>query len=71
MDELSECLASDPRTGRPFGDHGTALQAITFVLDINRTHEKLAFLRSWRCGDLAEWPEYYAWLKTPEGMRAA
>lgn len=53
----------DPFTGRPFGDHGTSLQAITFALDVDTSGEALTFLRSWREGDLEEWPEFYEWLE--------
>lgn len=57
----------DPRTGRPFGDHGTAVQAIDFALDIMRNDDPETFLRCWREGDLEEWPEFYAWLpKAPD-----
>lgn len=51
----------DPRTGRPFGDHGTAEQAIDFAISVADT-EAEAFLRSWQQGDLDEWPEFYVWL---------
>lgn len=54
----------DPRTGRPLGDHGTALQAINWALhhagsDLGELH---AFLTNWLEGNLDQWPEYYAWL---------
>lgn len=52
----------DVRTGRPLGDHGTYQQAVDYALDVDRSGEGLVFLRSWRDGDLAEWPEYYTWL---------
>ncbi len=60
----------DPRTGRPVGDHGTALDAINFLLDAGTDYgpgEETLFLESWRTGDLGEWPEFYEWLgsKTP------
>jgi hypothetical protein len=56
----------DPRTGRPFGDHGTGAQAIEFALD--HTDHDLgnmeAFLIAWREGGaFEEWPEFYTWLK--------
>lgn len=52
---------TDARTGRPYGDHGTAMQAIEFALDhLHVEHD--TFLNSWREGDLDEWPEFYAWL---------
>lgn len=57
----------DPRTGRPYGDHGTANQAIEFTLDnINAAGCEVEFLRAWREGDLVEWPEFYTWLKNQE-----
>jgi hypothetical protein len=56
----------DKRTGREVGDHGTALQAINFVLDRDKSDpfDKLEFLTAWREGNLDEWPEYYTWLAT-------
>lgn len=56
----------DPRTGREIGDHGTALQAINYVLgtpDLTFGQE-VPFLVAWREGNLDEWPEYYTWLAT-------
>ena len=54
----------DPKTGRPLGDHGTALQAINYGLGrIGDPYELDTFLRHWREGDLSEWPEFYTWLK--------
>jgi hypothetical protein len=58
-------MANNPRTGRPIGDHGTANDAIEYVLE---SHVDLGcpaedFLRCWRVGDLDEWPEFYKWLK--------
>lgn len=52
----------DPITKRPYGDHGTALQAIDFALDELREIDASCFLYDWRCGDLLAWPEYYEWL---------
>lgn len=56
----------DPRTGREVGDHGTAQQAIEFVLDTPHLTfgQEVPFLIAWREGALDEWPEYYAWLAT-------
>ena len=54
-------MSLDPRTGRPWGDHGTANDAIEFALDVDDDCE--TFLREWRTGSLDEWPEYYQWLK--------
>jgi hypothetical protein len=58
----------DPRTGRPIGDHGTASQAIAFALNVGSEAED--FLRAWRDGSLEEFPEFYEWLKSPEGESA-
>lgn len=55
----------DPSTGRPFGDHGEAQDAIDFVLDELRDFTD-TFLRCWREGDLREWPEFYLWLDARE-----
>lgn len=56
-------LPTDPRTGRPVGDHGTAVQAIEYALEQVGDCEAVDFLRAWREGDLDEWPEFYPWLK--------
>ena len=53
-------------TGTP-GDHGTALQAIEFVLDL-ANHRIVAgqereFFNAWVQGDLDDWPEFYQWLE--------
>ena len=56
----------DPISGRPYGDHGTGEQAIEWALDHGPSFACEygdAFLRAWREGDLAEYPDYYAWLK--------
>lgn len=52
----------DPHTGRAFGDHGTAHQAIDFALTTPAGFECANFLAAWRSGDLKSWPEFYAWL---------
>lgn len=60
---------SDPRTGRPLGDHGTANDAVEFILNspqIMAPDEGTEFLRAWREGDLDEWPEFYEWLAERE-----
>lgn len=57
--------AIDPRTGRSFGDHGTAQEAIDFALDAMGSVDGWAvatFLRCWREGDLESYPEFYLWL---------
>lgn len=61
----------DPRTGRPCGDHGTAMDAINFALDTSQGLECEDFLRAWREGDLAEWPDFYEWLAAQERRAAA
>ena len=50
-------------------DHGTAQDAIDFVLDGFYTFDKVPgygkaelFLENWRDGALDEWPEFYPWL---------
>lgn len=56
----------DRRTGRPFGDHGTALRALQFAFDkLHDDVERMDFLREWWHGG-PEYPEFYAWLKTVE-----
>lgn len=65
--------AIDPRTGRPLGDHGTAVDAINFAVDevpFGECPEPDTFLRAWREGDLEEWPEFYEWLAKEEEGRA-
>lgn len=47
---------------RPTGDHGTHQQAIEFAIDYRLCDDARTFLNSWMHGDLAEWPDYYAWL---------
>lgn len=60
-------LVNDPRTGRPWGDHGTANQALEYALDHEANFgDPEAFLRCWREGDLEEWPEFYVWLAEQE-----
>ena len=67
--EIVRRLAFDVRTGRPFGDHGTALNAVEFIVE-RREHtpgEEAAFLAAWLEGrTLDEWPDYYAWLRNRE-----
>jgi hypothetical protein len=59
-DEVGE---NDPRTGRPWGDHGTTQQALEFALDyIDDPYDTIQFLKDWREAELDEWPEFYAWL---------
>lgn len=54
---------------RPVGDHGTAQDAIDFVLDGRAEFppgEVELFLNAWRTGELEEWPEFYTWLTKRE-----
>lgn len=63
----------DRRTGLPYGDHGTAQEAIDYLLSDGGQQapgEETAFLRNWLVGDLdREWPEYYDWLQAQRGGR--
>lgn len=59
--------ADDPRTGRPFGDHGPTEAALAFALDATKhdgdTSNQVAFLSAWSEGSaFKEWPEFYTWL---------
>lgn len=62
----------DADTGRPYGDHGTATQALEWAF----THEggdwdAMDFLRAWRDGSAwEEWPEFYEWLMPWPAERA-
>lgn len=59
-------LPINPVTGRPLGDHGYAMDALNFVLDVHEPDpgNQIEFLKAWRLGDVAdEWPEFYEWLK--------
>lgn len=63
----------DERTGRPFGDHGTAVQALDYALDVMEDDPalQLDFLEAWREGGAFEgWPEFYEWLRAREAPRA-
>lgn len=61
-----DSLKVDPRTGRPFGDHGTSQDAIDFSLcsfDPDMMGQEREFLEAWRDGAaFEEWPLYYDWL---------
>lgn len=59
----------DPRTGRPFGDHGKGEDAIKYALNLADHWEMRDFLEGWQMGDLEEWPDYYEWLKKTESAR--
>lgn len=60
----------DPATGRPLGDHGTADDAVAFVLDnVGDDIEALSFLRYWDAGDVRAWPDFYPWLAAREKAR--
>lgn len=57
----------DMRTGRPYGDHGSANDALDFALDWGLCSEPDTFLRAWRDGSAVdEWPEFYSWLFSRE-----
>lgn len=46
-------------------NHGTAQDAIDYALDViswGSESGQEVFLRAWRDGDLAEWPDFYEWL---------
>lgn len=72
----------DPNTGRPFGDHGSAEQALHWISengDGDPANDQ-EFLRAWRDGEAwEEWPEFYKWLspfpadrsRRPDGKLAA
>jgi hypothetical protein len=62
----------DPNTGRPFGDHGTAAQALEWALNhYGDQFEGLDFLRAWQTGEAwEEWPEFYEWLEPWPAARA-
>jgi 8-oxo-dGTP diphosphatase len=64
-------IPTDPTTGRPSGDHGSAADAIDFALDTSDGLEADTFLRRWREGDLDEWPDFYEWLAERERAVAA
>jgi hypothetical protein len=56
----------DPLTGRAFGDHGTANDALEWALDHGPDvdFEAIGFLIDWRDGSAFEkYPEFYIWLK--------
>jgi hypothetical protein len=64
----------DPRTGRTFGDHGTAADAIGYLLDMDNPREIAdgevwEFIKDWAMGDLDAWPDFYVWLANVEGER--
>lgn len=44
-------------------DHGTANQAIEWVLHVNRDGQEREFLEVWQQGCAEdEWPDFYEWL---------
>ncbi|WP_404480018.1 hypothetical protein [Novosphingobium sp. BL-52-GroH] len=55
----------DPATGRPFGDHGTAAQALHWALNVYEDPSGgLDFLQEWQQGGAwEEWFEFYEWLE--------
>lgn len=57
----------DKRTGRPIGDHGTAIQAIEYATEQYAVMgQEREFLKCWLEGNLDDWPEFYGWLKKKE-----
>lgn len=60
--QLQAVLAAAER-----GDHGTAQDAIDFILDSPEPWSASEFLPRWREGNLDEWPEFYEFLakRTP------
>ncbi len=66
LDPLWERGRFDPRTGRRYGDHGTAAEALEWILgpgDDNDPANTVEFLRAWDEGRAwEEWPEFYCWL---------
>ncbi|BBF79895.1 hypothetical protein [Asticcacaulis excentricus] len=69
--ETIKAYETDPRTGRKFGDHGTADQAVRFAFARDYSHHEIGeFIEAWRNGDLSEWPEFYEWLAS-DSQKAA
>ena len=66
--EAEPKAATDPRTGRPIGDHGTGEQAIDWILHhADARLQASDFLNAWQEGDVfEEWPEFYEWLTQAE-----
>ena len=57
----------DPRTGRPFGNHGSANEAHLWGLEIGDRFREVddfeTFIKVWQEGSaFEEWPEFYRWL---------
>lgn len=50
------------------GDHGTAAQAIDYVLNHDVGCLADDWLVCWQHGDLKEWPEFYVWLSEQDGL---
>jgi hypothetical protein len=57
--------AIDPRTGMPFGDHGSLEEALEWALDVEEDSlGSVTFLRAWREGSaFEEWQDFYLWLR--------
>lgn len=62
----------DPDTGRTFGDHGTAVQAMEWAFNNGGLEWDIVdFLGAWRDGSAwEEWPEFYEWLTPWPAERA-
>ena len=57
----------DPTTGRPIGNHGEAIDALTFALEhIEDDLDAMDFLRGWMEGDISSSYNFYPWLKQQE-----
>jgi hypothetical protein len=66
-DEFDDASGLDPRTGRPWGDHGTGSQAVEYAFsELDGDFDAIEFLRSWREADLEEYPDFYGWLAEQE-----
>ena len=48
--------------GAPRTNHGTANQAVEWVVNVNRDGQERESLSCWQQGNLDEWPEFYVWL---------
>lgn len=65
-------IAAQPETPKPVPTswHGTAQQAIEWVLHVNRDGQEQEFLSAWQTGSAQEeWPEFYDWLETQPDER--
>ena len=58
----------DPNTGRPFGNHGTADDALEYAFNVIEDWGKIPdFLACWMDGEAHDlWGEFYDWLAEKE-----